>query len=240
VASTVVTGGSRGLGLQIVKALFAKRKRVVVLSRNPTEEFKTYVASSQGLISYRIVDFASADAIAPITKEVIAEHGPIDALVNNAAVGTNGILTTLSRDTIESTITVNLLAPILLAREVSRHMLAQGHGRIVNVSSINAFTGYNGLSVYAATKAGLIGFTKSLARELGKANITVNAVAPGLLETDLTSSLSENHLDTIRRRSPLNRFATLTEAANAIMFLLSDEASGMTGTVITVDAGNSA
>jgi 3-oxoacyl-[acyl-carrier protein] reductase len=207
---------------------------------NPTDEFKAYAAFSQGLIAYRIVDFARTDAIAPITKEVIAEHGPIEALVNNAAVGTNGILTTLSRDTIESTITVNLLAPILLAREVSRHMLAQGRGRIVNVSSVNAFTGYNGLSVYAATKAGLIGFTKSLARELGKANITVNAVAPGLLETDLTASLSESQLDTIRRRSPLNRFATLTEAANAIMFLLSDEASGLTGTVITVDAGNSA
>jgi 3-oxoacyl-[acyl-carrier protein] reductase len=240
VASTVVTGGSRGLGLEIVKALNAENRKTVVLSRNPSSELKALVESSQGLVVYKTFDCAKTDAIAPIAREIIATHGPIEALVNNAAVGTNGMLTTLSHDTIENTINVNLLAPILLAREFGKHMLAQGHGRIVNVSSINAFTGYSGLSVYAATKAGLIGFTKSLARELGKANVTVNAVAPGLLETDLTASLSEKQRDTIRRRSPLNRFATLNEACNAVMFLLSNQASGMTGTVITVDAGNSA
>ncbi len=239
-ASTVVTGGSRGLGLEIVRSLAQQNRKVIALSRQPSAELKWLINTSNGLVEFKHCDLSETDTIDQIVRNIISEHGPIEALVNNAAIGIDGVLTTLKPDDIRRTIDVNLLAPILIARAFGKHMLTQGRGRIVNVSSVNAFTGYSGLSVYAATKAGLIGFTKSLARELGRAGVTVNAVAPGLLETDLSASLDDKARDTIKRRSPLGRFATVGEVANTVLFLLSEKATGMTGSVITVDAGNSA
>ena len=119
-------------------------------------------------------------------------------------------------------------------------MLSAREGRIINIASIIATTGFTGLSVYAATKAGLIGFTKSLAREIGKGGITVNCVSPGFMETEMTENIDPEKLDSIRRRSPLGKFATATDVANAVAFLLSDTASSITGTNLTVDAGSTA
>lgn len=141
---------------------------------------------------------------------------------------------------ISKLIRINVEAPILLTKYLSRSMLLNGEGRIVNVGSIIGSTGFNGLSVYGATKSALGGFTKSLARELGKAQITVNTLAPGYMETNMTGGLVGDKLDKIKRRSCLGRLANVDDAAGAILYLLSDVASGVTGTTLTIDAGSTA
>ena len=135
---------------------------------------------------------------------------------------------------------LNTLSPIMLTKYVVRSMMAEGAGRIVNVASIIGFTGYSGLSVYAATKASMIGFTRSLAREVGRLGITVNAVAPGFIDTDMTQGLAGEQRQQVARRSALRRLAEVDDVANAVEFLLSDKARNITGTVLTVDAGTTA
>jgi 3-oxoacyl-[acyl-carrier protein] reductase len=141
---------------------------------------------------------------------------------------------------IERLIRLNVLSPIILTKYVVRHMLADGGGRIVNVASIAGFTGYSGLSVYGATKASLIGFTRSLAREVGRRGVNVNAVAPGFLETDMTQGLDEARREQLARRSALRRLPDVSDAADAVEFLLGSKARSITGTVLTVDAGSTA
>ena len=141
---------------------------------------------------------------------------------------------------IHELIKVNIEAPILLTKYLSRSMLLNRNGRIVNIGSIIGSTGFNGLSVYGATKSALGGFTKSLSRELGKANITVNVVAPGYMKTQMTEGLQGNKLSSIIRRSPLGRLADVSDAAAAVDYLLSEGASSVTGSIITVDAGSTA
>jgi 3-oxoacyl-[acyl-carrier protein] reductase len=141
---------------------------------------------------------------------------------------------------IERLVRLNTLAPVILTKYVVRSMMADGGGRIVNVSSIVSFTGYSGLSVYSATKSSLVGFTRSLAREVGKVSITVNAVAPGFVDTEMTETLQPEQRATILRRSALGRLVAVEDVANAVEFLLGDKASNITGTVLTVDAGSTA
>ena len=141
---------------------------------------------------------------------------------------------------ISELIKVNIEAPIFLTKYASRSMLMKLRGRIINISSIIASTGFNGLSVYGATKASLNGFTKSLARELGKAKITVNTIAPGYMQTAMTSGLQGKKLESIKRRSPLGHLATVTDVAGTVAYLLSNDAKNITGTTITVDAGSTA
>jgi 3-oxoacyl-[acyl-carrier protein] reductase len=141
---------------------------------------------------------------------------------------------------IERLVRLNTVSPIILTKYVVRSMMVDGGGRIVNVASIVASTGYSGLSVYSATKASIVGFTRSLAREVGALNISVNAVAPGFVETDMTADLTGKQLNQIVRRSALNRLAEVTDVAHAVEFLLSDKARNITGTVMTIDAGNTA
>jgi len=171
---------------------------------------------------------------------VVKNYGIPYALVNNSAVAHDGILGTMHESQIIEMINVNVTATIILTKYISRSMLRKGVGRIVNVSSIIATTGFNGLSVYAASKAALIGFTKSLAREVGKANITVNALAPGYMATAMTEGISSTQMEQIKRRSALRRLASSDEAASALVYLLSDSAAAITGTTITVDAGSTA
>jgi 3-oxoacyl-[acyl-carrier protein] reductase len=141
---------------------------------------------------------------------------------------------------IERLIRLNTLSPIVLTKYVIRHMMADGGGRIVNVSSIIGFTGYRGLSVYGATKASMIGFTRSLAREVGRRGVNVNAVAPGFMDTEMTQGLDAEQREQIVRRSALQRLPAVDDVVNAVEFLLGDKASSITGTVLTVDAGNTA
>jgi 3-oxoacyl-[acyl-carrier protein] reductase len=161
-------------------------------------------------------------------------------LVNNAALGLDGALAMMHNSQIERMVRVNTVSPIVLTKYVVRHMMADGGGRVVNIASILGFKGYSGLSVYGATKASIIGFTRSLAREVGRFGVNVNAIAPGFLETDMTRGLEGERRDEVARRSALRRFADVEDVADSIEFLLGSKAKNITGTVITVDAGSTA
>jgi 3-oxoacyl-[acyl-carrier protein] reductase len=150
------------------------------------------------------------------------------------------VLAIMHNSQIEDLVRLNTISPIVLTKYAVRSMLSEGGGRVVNVASIIGFTGYSGLSVYGATKASMIGFTKSLAREVGRLGVNVNAVAPGFIETDMTGSLGADERRQIARRSALRRLAEVDDVANAVEFLLGDKARNITGTVMTVDAGNTA
>jgi 3-oxoacyl-[acyl-carrier protein] reductase len=161
-------------------------------------------------------------------------------LVNNAGLGAEGLLANMPDAEIEALIRLNTLSPIVLSKYVVRGMMVEGRGRVINVCSIVASTGFNGLSVYAATKASLIGFTKSLAREVGAVGINVNAIAPGFVDTDMTRGLEGSERHRVVRRSPLRRLAEPEDIAAMSAFLMSEGGRNITGAVMTVDAGSTA
>jgi 3-oxoacyl-[acyl-carrier protein] reductase len=239
--NVLVTGGSRGIGLAITRKLAADGYRVFALARKATAELDAAIgAAPTGRVNFVPFDLAQLDAIAELARAMKSEHGPFFGLVNNAAAGSEGLLSNMHRSEIEALVRLNTLSPILLTKYMARSMMAAGEGRIVNIASIVGFTGYSGLSVYGATKAGMLGFTRSLARELGRLNITVNAVAPGFVATEMTASLSDEQRGKIGARSALKRLAEAEDIAHAVSYLMSDGARNVTGTTITVDAGNTA
>ena len=186
------------------------------------------------------ITLSNTAGIADFVGGVRKEFGPVYGLVNNAGLGSAGVLTIMRDEQIESLLRLNTLAPILLAKYVLRSMMVERAGRIINISSIVASTGYSGLSAYSATKASLVGFTRSLAREVGQLGITVNAVAPGFVSTEMTHDLSGGQREQIMRRSALRRMADGKDVANSVEFLLSEKARNITGITLTVDAGNTA
>jgi 3-oxoacyl-[acyl-carrier protein] reductase len=238
--NVIVTGATRGLGLAIcARLLTVAEYRVVAIGRSPSAEFTTLESNYRDRLLFRPYDLGEIEGIQSLVQEITREVGPLYALVNNAAVGLDGVLATQHRSDISHALRVNLESPILLTKYACRSMLARREGRIVNISSIIASTGFNGLSVYAATKSGLEGFTRSLARELGRLRITVNCVAPGYMETDMTAGLDDEKLKSVRRRAPLG-LPRPSDVAGAVAYLLSGEAAMTTGTVITVDGGSTA
>jgi 3-oxoacyl-[acyl-carrier protein] reductase len=236
----IVTGSSKGLGLSICKRLLKENYKIVGISRTKSEEFIILENENEGRVFYEQYDFNDTKGIRDLVKSITKNYGEIYGLVNNAALGYDGVLGTMHEKQIEEMIRVNIQAPIILTKYVSRSMLLKLRGRIINISSIIASTGFNGLSVYAATKAALNGFTKSLARELGKANITVNSIAPGYMETSMTVGLQGEKLEIIKRRTPLGRLTTVEDVAAGVAYLLSDEAKNITGTILTIDSGSTA
>jgi 3-oxoacyl-[acyl-carrier protein] reductase len=242
--SILVTGGSRGLGLAIVRRLAGIGFRVFAVSRTETSQLSTAILASEsngaGSIHFVPFDLAHTEGIPDLIRNLRKEFGPIYGLVNNAGLGSDGVLALMHNSQIEQLIRMNTLSPIILTKYVVRSMIADGGGRVVNISSIVGFTGYKGLSVYAATKASLLGFTRSLAREVGKMGVNVNAVAPGFVDTDMTQDLTDEKRQQIVRRSALRRLTSVEDVANAVEFLLSDKANSITGTILTVDAGNTA
>jgi 3-oxoacyl-[acyl-carrier protein] reductase len=241
VLNIIVTGGSRGLGLGIARKLVMAGYRVIALARHKSEELKSAsLRAEQDSLLFRTFDLDNISDIPGLIKALRKEFGPIYGLVNNAGLGTSGILATMHDEQIKRLVGLNTVSPLILTKYVVRTMMAEGKGRIVNIASIVAFTGYSGLSVYSATKASIVGFTRSLAREVGPLGINVNAVAPGFVDTDMTEGLGGQKRDQIVRRSALHRLAEIDDVANAVEFLLGDKARNITGTVITVDAGNTA
>jgi 3-oxoacyl-[acyl-carrier protein] reductase len=240
--NVLVTGGSRGLGLAIARTLAAAGYRVIAVARSESAELEAAREATRGLgaIEFRACDLAETRQIGALVRGIRSEFGPIFGLVNNAGLGTGGLLGTMRDQDIERLIRLNTLSPITLTKYVARSMMAQREGRIVNIASIVAATGYSGLSVYSATKASLVGFTRSLARELGQLGITVNAIAPGFIDTSMTESLSPEQREQIARRSALKRLADAEDVAKSVEFLLGAGARNITGIVLTVDAGNSA
>jgi 3-oxoacyl-[acyl-carrier protein] reductase len=239
-----VTGGSRGLGLGIARKLIESGFRVIVIARKQNDELKAAMAATEathpGALHFVPFDLAAIEDIPALVKKLRKEFGPIYGLVNNAGMSTDGVLALTPTSQIEQVVRLNTVSPMVLSKHVVRLMMADGGGRIVNIASIVASTGYSGLSVYAATKASLLGFTRSLAREVGRVGITVNAVAPGFVATEMTGSMSDENRQQIARRSALKRMVEVVDIANAVDFLLSENARNMTGTTMTVDAGNTA
>jgi 3-oxoacyl-[acyl-carrier protein] reductase len=242
--NVIVTGGSRGLGLAIARTLAAAGYRIIALARaspDPlTSASRAAAEAGRGAIEFRACDLSDLGLIAPLVKSLRADFGPLYGLVNNAGLGTGGILSTMHDQDIQRLIQLNTVSPILLSKYVVRSMMAQHEGRIVNIASIVAATGYSGLSVYSATKAALLGFTRSLAREVGPLGITVNAVAPGFIATEMTRELDEAQREKIARRSALKRMADPIDVARSVEFLLGEAGRNITGTTLTVDAGSTA
>jgi 3-oxoacyl-[acyl-carrier protein] reductase len=242
--NVIVTGGNRGLGLGIARKLAGEGYRVIAVARSETDQLKSAVEEAErgnaGSFHFVPFDLAKIEGLAGLVKMLRKDFGSIYGLVNNAGMSFDGALSLMPNSQIEQQIRLNTLSPIVLTKYVVRSMMADGGGRIVNIASIMGFTGYSGLAVYGATKASLIGFTRSLAREVGRMGVNVNSVAPGFVDTEMTQGLEEEQRQQITRRSALRRFTEIEDVANAVEFLLSCKSKNITGTVITVDAGSTA
>ena len=242
--NVLLTGGSRGIGLAIARRLAGAGYHVIVVARRENEELSEAIGDAirqgRGALRFKPFDLSEVEAIPAFVKELRDEFGAIYGLVNNAGIGTEGLLATMHNSEIEALLRLNVLSPVILTKYVVRHMMADGEGRIINMSSIIASTGYNGLSVYGATKAAATGFTRSLAREVGRLGITVNAIAPGFIETELTQGLGDEQRKRIAGRSALRRFPEAEDVARMVEFLLGDGGRNITGSVLTIDAGNTA
>lgn len=230
----LVTGAGRGIGRGIALRFAAEGARVACCGR--TAQTVEQVAQQAGGRAY-VVDVADARQVNDTVERVLSDFGRIDILVNNAGITRDNLLLRMSEAEWDEVLNTNLRGAFLMTKAVSRAMLKQRCGRIINVSSIIGLTGNAGQSNYAASKAGLIGFTKSVARELASRGITVNAVAPGFIETDMTAVLGAEVAEKLRQRIALGRLGTVEDVANAVLFLASDWAAYITGQVLTVDGG---
>ncbi len=242
--SVLVTGGSRGLGLAICQRLAGSGYQVIAVARRKNKDLTAALAEAEragkGPLHFVPFDLGEIDKIPGLVRGLRKDFGPLFGLVNNAALGFEGALAMMHNAKIEEQVRVNTLSPIVLTKYVVRGMMSAGAGRIVNIASIIGATGYSGLAAYAATKTSMLGFTRSLAREVGRLGINVNAVSPGFLATDMTSVFSDEQRKQIVRRTALRRFPEVNDVADAVEFLLSDKARNITGTVLTVDAGTTA
>jgi 3-oxoacyl-[acyl-carrier protein] reductase len=235
----LVTGGSRGLGAGIVAAFLDAGYCVETCSRSATplvEEWRSHPAYA-GRFEFTEADVSRADDAERVVKEAAARRGRIDVLVNNSGVARDGVLSLFRDEAVDDVVDLNLKGSIYVTRAASRVMLRQHAGAIINISSVVGLSGYRGLSVYGATKAGLDGLTRALARELGSRGITVNSVAPGYLRTDMSHGLDEGQLGQISRRTPLGRLGEPSDVARAVLFLADPANTFITGQVLVVDGG---
>jgi 3-oxoacyl-[acyl-carrier protein] reductase len=231
IKTAFVSGASRGIGLACARALAQAGVHVVLAARDTA---KLEAASREIPNSTWVkIDLASAESI----KEAFAKAGKIDILVNNAAVTKDGLALRMKKDDWDSVISTNLTGAFLATQQVLQGMMKARWGRIINISSVVGESGNPGQANYVASKAGLIGLTKSLAQEMGSRNITVNSVAPGFIETDMTAVLSQEMKDNIVGHIPLKRFGRAEDVAAAVRFLASEEAGYITGAVLNVNGG---
>lgn len=233
----LISGGSRGLGLVMVTSLLDYGYSVATFSRRPGEAIDRLKDKYGERFSFFEGDMSDQVSLGSVVKRVEKDCGPIDALINNAGIATDGVLATMQPGQIEQVIAVNLTGTLLLTRLVVRQMVVRSRGSIINISSIIGLRGYAGLAAYSATKAGLDGMTRGLARELGPRNIRVNSIAPGYLETEMTHGLDDKQRNQIVRRTPLGRLGTPDDIVGSIRFLLSPESGFITGQVIAIDGG---
>jgi 3-oxoacyl-[acyl-carrier protein] reductase len=236
----VVTGAGRGIGHAIAVRLASEGARVACVSRTPanakktTDEINTMRADAA---KHYAVDVADHAAVQKIGAQILQDFGKIDILVNNAGITRDALAMRMSLEDWDSVINTNLRGAFSFTQAVLRAMIKQRAGRIINISSVSGVMGNAGQTNYAASKAGLIGFTKSLARELASRNITVNAVAPGFVTTDMTAGLSDEVKKALHAKIPLGKTGTPGDIANAVAFLASAEAGYITGQTLCVDGG---
>jgi NAD(P)-dependent dehydrogenase (short-subunit alcohol dehydrogenase family) len=226
--SVLVTGGNRGIGLAIAQAFAAQGDRVAVTHRGS--------GAPEGLLAVQC-DVTDVDAIDKAFAEVEQEHGPVEVLVSNAGVTDDALLMRMTEDQFTRVVDTNLTAAYRVAKRATRGMLKARQGRMVFVSSVVGHTGGAGQVNYAASKAGLVGLARSIARELGSRGITANVVAPGFVETEMTAELRPERKQEILGQVPLGRFATPEEIAAAVTWVASDSAAYVTGVVLSVDGG---
>jgi 3-oxoacyl-[acyl-carrier protein] reductase len=243
VRNVIITGASRGLGLAMAQELAGGGYRVIAIARKLSAELAAATGSlnaGTGAIEFRACDLSDLGRIGALVRGLRKDFGPVYGLINNAGLGTSGMLSNMLDRDVQRLVQLNTVSPMLLSKYAVRSMMLQREGRIINIASIVAATGYSGLSVYSATKASLIGFTRSLAREVGQFGITVNALAPGFVDTEMTHQLTEAQREKIARRSALHRMPEPIDVARSAAYLLSEGGRNITGTVITIDAGNTA
>ncbi|MCS6886086.1 MAG: 3-oxoacyl-[acyl-carrier-protein] reductase [Acidobacteriota bacterium] len=236
----IITGASRGIGRAIALELYKRGCNIVfnyTRSTQAAEELvKECTSTDRQALAYQ-VDAADFPAVQDMVKDVKSKLGRIDILVNNAGITNDKLIVRMKEEDWDKVLDTNLKSAFNFCRAVTPIMLKQESGRILNISSISGIVGMAGQANYSASKAGLIGLTKALAKELGSRNITVNALAPGMIETDMTATLSEDYKKSLLEQIPLRRFGQVDEIARIAAFLVSEDAAYITGQVIQVDGG---
>ncbi len=233
----IVSGGSRGLGKALCIALLESGNTVATFSRSKTDFIKEMELACPDNFYWQQVDATDSAALKKFVNSVYQKYERIDGLVNNAGATLDALLPMTTNDEIDSAIELNLKAVIAITRDVSRVMLREQSGSIINISSILGTRGFKGVSVYGATKSALDGFSRGLARELGTRNIRVNAISPGFLATDMTHGMSDARKNQIIRRTPLGRLGEVSDVTGSVLFLLSDSSRFITGQSLVVDGG---
>ncbi|MSR07467.1 MAG: 3-oxoacyl-[acyl-carrier-protein] reductase [Gemmatimonadetes bacterium] len=234
--TALVTGASRGIGKAIAERLYAAGAKVAVVSRDEAKVRAVAAELGERAAGFA-VDVSDGAAVAKTVELIEKALGPIDILVNNAGVTKDGLLVRMSDSDWDTVLDTNLKAAFITMKAVTRGMMKRRSGRVINIASVVGLTGNAGQANYAASKAGLIGLTKSVARELASRNVLVNAVAPGLIDTDMTRDLPEDTKKQLLAQIPLGRRGSSDDIAGAVLFLASDQASYITGQVLVVDGG---
>lgn len=235
----LITGASRGIGRAIAIALAEEGADVALFATNQTllDSVGEEINALGRTFVTKAVDIRDGEAVTAAVKEVAKTLGGLDILVNNAGITSDQLLLRHKEEDWTRVLDVNLTGAFRVTKAATRHLMKSGNGRIINISSVVGITGNAGQSSYASSKAGLIGFTKSLAQELASRSVTVNAVAPGFIETDMTGALTAEQQEAIQGRIPLSRIGSPREIAHAAVFLASDRAAYITGSVLAVDGG---
>ncbi len=238
--TAIVTGGARGIGKAIAKVLAARGAKIAVvdLQMGLAEETAKEITAKTGVETIALeVDVSDQASAKAMVKDAIAKFGKIDILVNNAGITRDGLIMRMKEADWDMVLDINLKGAFNCAQALARPMMKQRYGRIINITSVSGIVGQAGQTNYSSSKAGLIGFTKALAKEVGSRNITVNAVAPGFIETVLTVDLPEEIRDFSMKMTPMARFGQPEDIANAVAFLAAEESSFITGVTLQVDGG---
>ncbi|WP_146429409.1 3-oxoacyl-[acyl-carrier-protein] reductase [Blastopirellula retiformator] len=237
--TAIVTGASQGIGRSIAIALGSRGAKVAVIARNAEKLADTVktITEAGGEAEAYSCDVTQRESVELVIDSVVEKWGKLDILVNNAGVTRDNLLPVMTDDEWDNVIETNLRGMFLFTRAASKQMMRARFGRIINISSVSGLIGNPGQTNYSASKAGMIGFTRSLARELGKRKVTVNAVCPGFIESDMTKALGSAVMDEVKKRIPAQRMGKPEEIADGVLFLASPQAAYITGQILTIDGG---